>query len=97
HSAPGTVDSPWSVGIALDGLVGGAERRSAQRAQADALADEALLRAALVAWRERELAQRRARQADDAAALRADALRLAERLLAHGAADARALDLARRQ
>jgi outer membrane protein TolC len=105
HSAPGAVDSPWSLGVALDGLIGGGERRSAQRAQADALADEALLRAALAAWqvrqrvrdawRELELAQRRQRHADDAAALRADELRLAERRLFRGAGDARALDLAR--
>lgn len=107
HSVPGATDSPWSLGIALDGVVGGGERRSAQRAQADALADEALLRAALAAWqvrqrvrdasRDLDLAQHRQRQADEAAMLRADQLRLAERQLFHGAADARALDLARQR
>jgi len=105
HSAPGATDSPWSLGVALAGLIGGDERRSAQRAQADALADEAVLRAALAAWqvrhrvrdaaRDLDVAQRRQRHANDAATLRADDLRLAERRLFHGAADARALDLAR--
>lgn len=107
HSAPGAASSPWSLGVALDGLVGGGERRAALRDQADALADEALLRAALAAWQVRQqvrdawqglaLAQQRLRLADDLAALRADALRLADRRLAHGAGDASTLDTARHQ
>jgi len=106
HSVPGAVDSPWSLGVALDGLVGGGERRAAQRAQADALADEALQHAALSAWQVRRgvrdawdalaLARLRVQLAGDEAALRADALKLADQRLARGAADARERDLARR-
>ncbi len=107
HSVPGAVSSPWSLGVALDGIVGGGERRAAQRDQADALADEALLRAALAAWQVRQhvrdawqglaLAQQRLRLADDLAALRADELKLAETRLAHGAGDATARDAARQR
>lgn len=105
HSARGTVDSPWSLGIALDIPLDGGDRRSAWRAEADALADEALLRAALAAWQVRQhvrdawnelaLAERRQRLANEVVVVRAQALQLADRRLAVGAIDARERDAAR--
>jgi outer membrane protein TolC len=54
HSAPGQSDSPWTIGIALDSLVGewllGQSRRAALTELADARQLEAVERAAQVAW-----------------------------------------------
>lgn len=54
HSAPGESDSPWTLGIALDTLVGdwlvGQSRRQALTDVADAQQLEAVERAAQVAW-----------------------------------------------
>ncbi|MDL2336870.1 MAG: TolC family protein [Pseudomonadota bacterium] len=54
HSAPGASDSPWSVGVALDTLLGdwllGQSRRQALSDVADAQQLEAVERAAQTAW-----------------------------------------------
>ncbi|MDO9316050.1 MAG: TolC family protein [Burkholderiaceae bacterium] len=54
HSAPGQSDSPWTIGVALDTLVGdwlvGQSRRQALTDVADAQQLEAVERAAQVAW-----------------------------------------------
>jgi outer membrane protein TolC len=80
HSADGTVDSPWSVTLALDALLGGAARRAAQADEADALALEAQHAAAEAAWKLRQRV-REARRARHFEARRAAA--------AHAAWDAR--------
>lgn len=55
HSQPGSNDSPWTFGVALDTLVGdwllGQNRRQAMTDVADAQQLEAVERAAQVAWR----------------------------------------------
>ena len=57
HSAPGQSDSPWTIGVALDTLVGewlvGQGRRQALTDVADAQQLEAIERAAQVAWQVR--------------------------------------------
>jgi outer membrane protein TolC len=105
HSEDGRSSSPWSLGIAVDVLLGGGPRRAALGEQADALAREAVEQAALAAWsvrqrvhsasRELALAERRRAAAEALRATRAEQLAAQQSRLAAGAADARDLALAR--
>lgn len=101
HSEDGRSASPWSLGIAVDVLLGGGPRRAALGEQADALAREAVEQAALATWavrqrvhaaaRELALAARRRAAADALRATRAEQLAAQQGRLAAGAADRREL------
>lgn len=99
HSEDGRSASPWSLGIAIDVLLGGGPRRAAIGEQADALAREAVEQAAQTAWtvrqrvhaasRELVLAERRHAAAAALRATRAEQLAAQQGRLTAGAADAR--------
>ncbi|HWH73019.1 MAG TPA: TolC family protein [Methylibium sp.] len=98
HSEDGRSSAPWSLGVAVDALLGGAPRRAAQAEQADALARESLEQAALAVWSLRQrvhaaqrglaLAERRRAAAEALHATRAEQRTAQEARLAAGAADA---------
>ena len=99
HSEDGRSASPWSLGIAIDVLLGGGPRRAAIGEQADALAREAVEQAAQTAWtvrqrvhaasRELVLAERRRANAEALRATRAEQHAAQQGRLTAGAADAR--------
>lgn len=98
HSTPGHSTSPWSLGLALDSLVSGSARRTAQADEADALADEAVAQAAQAAWDQRQRVLGRLRElffalqhrdrAQAALQTRRDLLAAQQSRLAQGAAGA---------
>lgn len=102
HSAPGQSDSPWTIGIALDSLVGewllGQSRRAALTELADARQLEAVERAAQVAWqlhrrvrdshRALHHAERQSALADEMLALQREESVLWQRRMTLGAAGA---------
>jgi outer membrane protein TolC len=95
HSGNG---SPWAVGIAIDALLVGSQRRQAAYDQAQAQADAAALQAEQQAWQIRHTvhqawlscvaAQARLAAADNAVDLARQGLLLTQTRLARGAADA---------
>lgn len=99
HSVRSEQGSPWTLGVVFDTLLTGRARRAAQADAADALADEAVQRAAQTVWQVRQrvrsvqralyFAQQRAEAADAAAALQGAVAAAQQARLARGAIGAR--------